>query len=94
MVRTRIESPTDVTFERIELDGRSHSPWTLRVALREQAPAGPPGRGADEESTLLTMTLDYGGRLWTGAVLQRVLDDEIRRGSEALLLIVDAESAP
>ncbi len=34
------------------------------------------------------MTLTYGGRLWTGAVLQRVLDDEVTRGSEALVRLV------
>jgi hypothetical protein len=35
--------------------------------------------------------LSYGGGLWTGAVLQRVLDDEVRQGSESLLAIVSSE---
>ena len=30
------------------------------------------------------MTLTYGGNLWTGAVLQRVLDDHVERGAAAL----------
>jgi hypothetical protein len=29
--------------------------------------------------------------LWTGGVLERVLDDQVRRGSEALLELVSAE---
>ena len=32
----------------------------------------------------LTMTLVYGGNLWTGAVLQRVLDDHVERGAAEL----------
>ncbi len=37
------------------------------------------------------MTLTYGGNLWTGAVLQRVLDDEVTKGSDSLLLLVERE---
>ncbi len=33
------------------------------------------------------MRLHYGGRLFTGAVLQRVLDDEIEQGSRELVRI-------
>ena len=45
--------------------------------------------GAD--AARLTMTLTYGGSLWTGAVLQRVLDDEVTKGSNALLLLVERD---
>ena len=41
--------------------------------------------------TRLTMLLRYGGVLWTGGVLERVLDEQVRRGSEALLALVSAE---
>jgi hypothetical protein len=34
------------------------------------------------------MRLEYLGSLWTGGVLQRILDDEIARGREALLRLV------
>lgn len=83
MVRTVHEVPRSVVFERYEVDGRSHAPWILRADLDPV-----------EESSgqiLLTMKLNYGGGLWTGAVLQRVLDDEVRQGSEALLDIVSSE---
>lgn len=80
MVRTDRVAPVSVVFERSEVDGRKHAPWLLRADL---APAS--------TGTELTMTLRYGGGLWTGAVLERVLDDQVRRGSERLLeLVTDA----
>ena len=40
------------------------------------------------------MTLTYGGNLWTGAVLQRVLDDHVERGAAALrVLLSEARDA-
>jgi Polyketide cyclase / dehydrase and lipid transport len=75
MVRTVHLPNTTVRFERSETDGRSHAPWTLQADLVE----------SEAGSTRLTMTLTYGGSLWTGAVLQRVLDDEVSRGSESLV---------
>ena len=75
MVRTVHLPNTTVRFERSEIDGRSHAPWTLQADLAE----------SEAGSTRLTMTLTYGGSLWTGAVLQRVLDDEVTRGSESLV---------
>ena len=67
-------------FERSENDDRQHSPWTLRVAI---VPID-----EDDAQTRLTMTLSYGGSLWAGPILERVLDDQVRRGSEALLALV------
>lgn len=90
MVRAVHDPPHCVVFEREELDGRDHAPWVLRVDLHEAPraadPAAPIGDGAP--LTRLTMRLHYGGGLWTGAALQRVLDDEVRRGSAALLTMV------
>ena len=83
MIRTVHDAPRSVVFERNELDGRAHAPWVLRADLDSSAAAG--------DDVVLTMTLRYGGGLWTGAVLQRVLDDEVRQGSEALLAIVSSE---
>jgi len=75
MVRTRHEPDRIAVFERIEADGREHAPWVLTAQVEP----------LDAVSSELRMHLFYGGSLWTGAVLQRVLDDEIRRGSDALL---------
>ncbi len=77
MTRTHHEPATSVVFERAEVDGRTHAPWLLRADLATAAPG-----------TELTMTLRYGGSLWAGAVLERVLDDAVRRGSERLLELV------
>jgi hypothetical protein len=76
MVRTIHEPGRRVVFERREVDGRRHSPWILAASLSPEA--------SDDGDIRLTMTLTYGGNLWTGAVLQRVLDDHIERGADAL----------
>jgi hypothetical protein len=64
-------------FERVELDGRRHSPWTLDVDVT-----------AAGESSRVQMHLRYGGSLWTGGILQRVLDDAIRDGRDRLAELV------
>lgn len=79
MVRTEIVPDTLAVFERAELDGRDHARWALRCELAEA-----------EAGTLVTMHLAYDGRLWTGGILERVLDDEIRRGRGGLLRLVGA----
>ncbi|BAN02563.1 SRPBCC family protein [Ilumatobacter coccineus] len=89
MERTELVPDRVAVFERAESDGRNHSPWMLRAEL---APIEPSPNGAAQ--TELTMTLRYGGNLWTGAVLQRVLDDKVAAGSAALLALVTAESRP
>ena len=76
MVRTVHDPQRRVVFERGEVDGRRHSSWVLAATL--DAPISETGE------TRLTMTLTYGGNLWTGAVLQRVLDDHVERGATAL----------
>src|SRR5690606_19238821 len=65
MVRTVHDAPHRVRFERAELDGRTHSPWTLEVEIT-----------GDAQAAHLTMWLRYGGGLF-GPVLERVLRDEI-----------------
>ncbi len=76
MVRTVHDPEHRVVFERAEVDGRRHSPWILSATLEPD--------GVDGGEVRLTMTLTYGGNLWTGAVLQRVLDDHVDRGAAAL----------
>ena len=76
MVRTAAEPDRRAVFERQEVDGRRHAAWVLTVAV-EPTPTG----------SHLEMHLSYGGSLW-GAVLERVLAEEIRRGSENLFRLV------
>lgn len=84
MERTEHHPDRSAVFERSEDDGRRHSQWLLRAELAE---AG--------GSTELTMTLRYDGSLWAGPVLERVLDDQVRRGSERLAaLLVSGSGTP
>jgi len=77
MVRT-VHDTTDhrVRFERRELDGRRHSPWVLEAHV-----------DAREDGSELLMHLHYGGKLWTGGVLERALSDQIEQGRERLLAL-------
>lgn len=77
MVRTLHDAPHAVVFERSEVDGRRHAAWTLRASLAD----------VGAESVEVTMALTYGGNLWTGAVLQRVLDDHVERGAANLVAL-------
>lgn len=58
--------PSRFRLVRTELDGRNHSPWIFDSSLDEAA----------TDTTKLTMTLTYGGSLWSPAltgVLERQL---------------------
>lgn len=80
MVRTRLDSPTSVVFERQERDGRSHSAWRLSADVAD-APGG----------SRLTMRLHYGGGLW-GPIVERLLTEEIERSKPRLLELVSGAS--
>jgi hypothetical protein len=73
MVRTAHDADRHARFERVEHDGRDHSPWVLDAEI---APS--------EDGSRLTMRLHYGGRLWMPA-LDRLLTDEIERSRPRLL---------
>ena len=75
MIQSTCESPNLVVFERREIDGRKHSPWVLTAQV-----------GASDVGSNLTVNLHYGGTLFTGGVLERLLADQIVQGSERLLL--------
>ncbi len=78
MERTRFEPDRLAVFERREHDGRDHSQWILRADL-----------DLDETGrTVLTMTMSYDGSLWAGPILERALDDQVRRGRDRLLELV------
>ena len=75
--RVRDADAFTVRFERDQADGRNHSPWVLDATIVE----------VDGVSTL-TMHLHYGGRLWTGGALERVLAEQITSGRQRLLDLV------
>jgi hypothetical protein len=78
MVRTvRDADNFTVRFARDQADGRNHSPWVLAAAIVESA-----------GFSTLTMHLHYGGSLWTGGALERVLAEQITSGRERLLQLV------
>ncbi len=74
-----VHEPTaaHVQFERVELDGRQHAPWLLDATVTEHA-----------GGSRLEMVLHYGGALWTGGVMERVLAEQIVAGRERLLGLV------
>jgi len=79
MVRTVHEPRGRTVFERIEDDGRVHAAWVLTLTIRGEGESGP---------TDLEVHLHYGGSLWTGGVLERVLSDEVERGRDRLLSLL------
>jgi hypothetical protein len=79
MRRTALVADELAVFERDEHDGRDHARWALRVELAD---------GADA-STVVTMHLAYDGSLWTGGLLERVLEEQIRRGRSGLAALVE-----
>ena len=76
MVRTDRVDGRQARFERVEHDGRQHSPWVLDATVDPTA-----------DGSRLTMRLHYGGRLWM-PVLDRLLADEIERSRPRLLACV------
>ncbi len=80
MVRSHHDAPAHaVTFERAEDDGRSHSPWVLDAEITETS-----------GGCQLLVRLHYGGGLWTGALLERTLSEQIEAGRERLLRLVSS----
>ncbi len=73
MIRIDHQPPFLARFERHELDGRSHSVWSLTAGVESIA-----------SGSRLTMRLHYGGGLF-GPVLERMLRDEIERSRPRLL---------
>lgn len=78
MVRSESQSPSLVRFERRERDGRPHAPWVLTATITSSG-----------GSSTLTMHLHYGGSLFTGGILERVLGEQIERGRSRLAALVE-----
>jgi len=74
MVRSILDKPNRARFERSETDGRSHAPWVLDATVQ---PTPSPG------STILTMDLEYGGRLWS-SVLDGILAAQVDSAAQKL----------
>jgi Polyketide cyclase / dehydrase and lipid transport len=75
MVRTSLE-PGRVRFERVEQDGRRHSPWVLEASVDEV-----------DGGSRLRVHLHYGGSL-VGPLVERLFADEIARSRPRLLALV------
>ena len=65
MVRTEATEPSHLRFERAEIDGRTHSPWRLEVAINGDQPCA------------VTVELSYDGGLWSGP-LEMVLRSQVQ----------------
>ncbi|MET0325254.1 MAG: SRPBCC family protein [Ilumatobacteraceae bacterium] len=80
MVRTVYEADHVARFERVQDDERDHAEWILMATVD----------AAGDGATLVT-ELTYTGKLWGSGALQRILDDEVRRGKAALRQLVIGE---
>ena len=79
MVRVKDDAPSRVVFERQELDGRRHAMWRLTASVEDLGGA-----------SRLTMQMHYGGALFGGGVLEKVLGDQIAASKEKLLVRLGA----
>lgn len=73
MVRSVDTHSSLVVFERRENDGKQHASWTLKSEV-----------SALSSGSALHMTLQYGGSLYDGGVVEKVLSDQIERGKVKL----------
>ena len=76
MKRT-VNTTQNIVFERDEIDGKRHAPWTMAIAL-QPADAG----------CVVTVDLSYGGSLWTAGILDRVLAAQVEAGKTGLARVV------
>ena len=76
MKRT-VDTTQNIVFERDEIDGKRHSPWTMAIAL-QPADAG----------CVVIVDLSYGGTLWTAGILDRVLAAQVEAGKNELARVV------
>lgn len=77
MVRTEADGQ-QVRFDRQELDGRTHAPWTLSAAVKATGDA----------TSSVTIELHYGGSMWTGP-LEAVLNRSAADATASLNAYVD-----
>lgn len=82
MIRVPTTATDHVRFERLERDGQEHGAWNLDVRVRP---------GSRPKSTRVTVTFEYEGRLWSGAI-ERLLRDEIESSKRRLARLVADDS--
>lgn len=73
MVRSHCEPHSQIVFNRAESDNREHAPWVLSVEVL-------PGSVGSKAK----INLEYGGRLWTAGILERILRENIEEGTRRL----------
>lgn len=73
MKRSICEPHERVVFVRDESDGRDHADWTLTIDTN-----------GTQSNCNLEITLEYGGRLWTAGVMERILHENIEEGTRRL----------
>lgn len=76
MKRT-MDTSQNIVFERDEIDGKRHSPWTMAIALQPT-----------DAGSVVTVDLSYGGTLWTAGILDRVLAAQVKAGKTGLARVV------
>jgi carbon monoxide dehydrogenase subunit G len=76
-MRRTVNSPDHIVFERDEIDGRRHAPWTMSISIQKT------NEGSD-----VTVNLSYGGTLWTAGILDRVLAAQVEAGKIGLVRVV------
>ena len=76
MKRT-MDTTQNIVFERDEIDGKRHSPWTMAIALQPT-----------DAGSVVTVDLSYGGTLWTAGILDRVLAAQVEAGQTGLARVV------
>ena len=81
MLRTVSTKPSLAVFERREGDGKRHAVWVLRAEV-----------ALTETGSRLTMHLTYTGGM-LGAVVERILEDQIDDGRRRLLALIAADDA-
>lgn len=89
-LRMRREEATaagEVRFVRAEVDGRDHGHWELVAHCLDLSAAG-------RQRTRLTMTLSYDGANWAGGLVERTLQDEIKRSRARITELVSAGRMP
>ena len=77
MVRTIDDANSSVVFERSEIDGRNHSNWRLTVYV-----------GGAGNKTEVSVEMFYGGSMFGGGILERMLADQIERSRPNLILLL------
>lgn len=76
-MRRTINSAEHIRFERQEDDGKKHSPWQLDAKISDHP-----------QGVTVVMEMQYGGSLWTGGILDKVLATQADAGKQRLAELV------